>query len=313
MADFSIPFARDAELRYPSQLESEQGFPCGPADRRLFNGLQHRVEAEIGNVISFAGITPTDERHTLLREAIEALISAATGGGETSQFVLVSQARARLLFFPEVLNVDGRIVVTSPADGTIRIPGGVDILHRGIFPVTTVQFDMVTDPSKTYHVRWNPTDGFVLKDVASPAYNPSTLAEGNFTFDSTYDDMLVARVITNSSNVATITNLSNKHKLNVSQILQGTNGQNVGTHGAKFDFTLTLNWARSPTLKALDFVHKFSNGAPQDDDFSFRPLGASVDDMQTLPPLFDLTRYRLSQTAMHDFATTLYMNFNASA
>ncbi len=209
MADFSVPFGQDAEFRYPSSTESAQGFPCGPADQELFNGLFRQLQAEVGSVIDFAGITQTNDRMTLLREAIEALIEAATGGGDPSTYLLMGQARGRLPIYPIVQNVDGRIVITAPATGTVRLPGGVEFLHRGIFPITTSQTDFNTDPSKTYHLRWHSVDGFVLRDLAAPAYNPTLLAEINPIFDSKYDDMLIARVITNASNVATITNLSN--------------------------------------------------------------------------------------------------------
>lgn len=141
-----------------------------------------------------------------------ALIDAATGGNPAG-YILMTQARARLPIFPEVINTDGRIIVTSPGTGQVRLPGGVDFLHRGIFTVTTSQTDFATDPSKTYHLRWDPTNGFRLIDVANNVYNPTALVETNIKFDSTFDDIIFARVITNSSNVPTITNLANKNLL----------------------------------------------------------------------------------------------------
>ena len=212
MADFNTPFGDTGERRFPAEVESAEGHPCGPADRPLFNGLQYRVEAEIGNVISYAGIPMTNARMTQLREAIEFLISAATGGGDPSEYVLMSQARARLPIFPEVSNIDHRIVVTSPATGTVRIPGGVELVHRGIYIVTTAQQDFPTDPSKTYHLRWDVANGFRLRDLANAGYNPTALVEWNPIFDSTYDDAILARISTNSSNIATITNLANLHR-----------------------------------------------------------------------------------------------------
>lgn len=213
MANFDTPFSTSADLRYPTSDERQNGFACGPADRGLFNGLFHRIEAELGEVINYAGLTGTDEDLTQLRQAIIALIEAATGGGDPASYLLIQQARTRLPIFPEVQNADGRIVVTSPATGTVRVPGGVTFLHRGIFPVTTSQSDFATVASKTYHLRWNPTDSFALKDLADTDYNPSGFIDGNPALDSTYDDMLVARIITNSSNIATITNLVNRARV----------------------------------------------------------------------------------------------------
>lgn len=213
MANFQTPFGRDAERRSPSLTEQEQGFPCDAADRALFNQLFFRLEAELGHVITHAGLTPTDARFTQVREAIQALIAAATGAGDTSQFLLTAQARARLPIFPEIQTNAGLMGVSSPGVGLVRIPGGVTFLHRGIFPITTAQTDFPTDASKIYHLRWDPVNGYRLLDLDSPAYNPTALADSDVGFDTTYDDMLMARVVTNSSNIATITNLSNKAKL----------------------------------------------------------------------------------------------------
>ncbi|MEK1890806.1 MAG: hypothetical protein AAAB35_25235 [Phyllobacterium sp.] len=212
MADWSPPFANAGEKRLPTPEEVANGFPCGPADQRLFNALFNRVEAELGDLVGFAGITPSDADNTTVRQAVLALIDAATGGNPAG-YILMTQARARLPIFPEVINTDGRIIVTSPGTGQVRLPGGVDFLHRGIFTVTTSQTDFATDPSKTYHLRWDPTNGFRLIDVANNVYNPTALVETNIKFDSTFDDIIFARVITNSSNVPTITNLANKNLL----------------------------------------------------------------------------------------------------
>lgn len=212
MADFDPPFASTGERRLPTSEERNNGFPCGPADQRLFNALFNRIEAELGDLVGYAGITPSDVDNTTVRQAVLALIDAATGGNPAG-YILMTQARARLPIFPEVLNTDGRIVITSPGTGQVRLPGGVDFLHRGIFTVTTSQTDFATDPSKTYHLRWDTTNGFRLLDVAGSTYNPTALAETNIKFDSTFDDIIFARVITNSSNVPTITNLANKNLL----------------------------------------------------------------------------------------------------
>jgi hypothetical protein len=175
MADFDPPFANSAEKRMPNASERENGMPCGPAMQALFNGLFNNLQGQFKHLGDQAGVSPNGENdHTFNFRAIEALISAATGGGDTSQYLLISQARARLPIFPEILSADGRMNVISPASGTVRVPGGVDFMHRGIFPATTVETDFGTDASKTYHIRWNPTDGLSLNDLASGTYNPNT-------------------------------------------------------------------------------------------------------------------------------------------
>lgn len=213
MANFSPPFSENADKRYPTTDERNNGFECGPADRELFNGLYHRLESEIGAVITAAGLTQTDSDLTQLLQAIQNLIDSATGGGETENYLLVTQARARLPIYPEILTAGGTITCTVPEAGKVRVPGGVSFMHRGIFPLVTAQTDFTTEASNTYHIRWNPVDGLVIKRLSDVAYNPSGLSESNAFFDSTYDDMLIARIVTNSSNVASISNLSNKQRL----------------------------------------------------------------------------------------------------
>lgn len=250
MANFATPFANSGPRRSPTSDERANGFPCGPADQALFNGLFHRIEAELGEVITFAGLTPTDAQYNQVRLAIQAMIAAATGGGEPEDYVLLNQLTSRLPFYPDMQTADGRMNITSPANGTIRIPGGITFLHRGVSPVVTVETDFNTVASRTYHLRWNPTDGFALKWTGDAGYNPTALAEDNAAFDSTYDDMLVGRIITNSSNVPTITALANKSELLTT--LTKTTYETVagsgagGGRGPNTAPTHNINWARSP-------------------------------------------------------------------
>lgn len=234
MANFATPFASTGPRRTPNLDEKANGFPCGGADQLLFNGMFHRIEAELGALISFAGLTASDADLTQVLQAVQALIDGATGGGDPDQFLLINQAVSRLPIFPSVNTGDGRLGVNTPANGIVRIPGGLNFLHRGIKPYTTAQTDFNTVSNRTYHLRWNPTDGFQLKNVGDNAYNPDGLPEANPAFDSKFDDMLVARVITNSTNVPTITNLANLQKLK--------------TTAAKTTFELGPDWASSPGL-----------------------------------------------------------------
>lgn len=251
MADFDPPFGESADKRMPTPDEQANGFACGPADRRLFDGMFNRIEAEIGNVISAAGLTQTNGDLTQLRQAINLLIAAATGGGSTADYVLMSQSRVRLPIYPEIKSADGRINISSPAAGTVRVPSGVVVQHRGIFQFTTVQTDFSTVASKTYHLRWDTTSGFSLKDLSNGTYNPSTLVETDVSFDSNYDDMLVARIVTNASNVATITNLVNLPFIRAegnavysgSPLTRTPNGSVVAA--IPID---TLNWSRRPNM-----------------------------------------------------------------
>ncbi|MBY2918856.1 hypothetical protein [Rhizobium leguminosarum] len=205
-------------------------------------------QREIMAVITAAGISGSNGDLTQLYQAIQQLILAATGGGDTSNYVLMPAARARLPIFPEVLTSDGRIPISAPSTGTVRVPAGYDFLHRGIFAITTVQTDFVTVANKTYHLRWNPTNGFQLKDLADVAYNPAAVAETDISFDSAYDNMLVARVVTSAGNVATIANLANKERLQV--IFEKTTWeQNSVTYPPAPQ--VTINFARTPLHRFL--------------------------------------------------------------
>lgn len=77
MADFSTPFANIATRRSPTASEANNGMPCGPADKELFDGMFHRLEAELGHLISHAGLTGSDSDFEQVRKAVDALISTA--------------------------------------------------------------------------------------------------------------------------------------------------------------------------------------------------------------------------------------------
>ncbi|KQV27609.1 hypothetical protein ASC97_04325 [Rhizobium sp. Root1203] len=198
-------------------------------------------------VIAAAGLTPSSSDLTQLLQAINNLIAAATGSGGDENFVLMTEARVRLPIFPEVMTADGRLPVVSPAAGQVRVPAAYDFLHRGIYNVTTVQQDFATAATKTYHLRWTPGSGFALKDLADGAYNPGALSEDHASFDSTFDNMLVARVVTNPSNVPTITNLANLNRLKLSTVKTGAASALNSNFASLFTGTEAINWARTPT------------------------------------------------------------------
>ncbi|MBG6211668.1 hypothetical protein IWQ49_006359 [Labrenzia sp. EL_126] len=254
MANFDPPLASVGGVnRSPTTDEQSDGFSCGAADQTLFNRLFGRIEAELKAIQDEGGIAGSEADDTTVLQAIQAMISAATGGGDTSQFVLFSQAQARFPVFPEVTTNNGIIGVTAPSTGTVRVPAGAQVLHRGIGLYTSVQTDFATVASKTYHLRWNKDDGFALKDLSDVAYNAGTLSEDNIAFDSSYDDMLVTRIVTNSSNVATITNLLNKHQMESAgeQYFIDVAFQDDEFPSAISNYsTVDLNWSRTPFATA---------------------------------------------------------------
>ncbi|CAN7387744.1 hypothetical protein [Neorhizobium sp. LjRoot104] len=303
MADFSPAWAHDGERRVPTADEIETGFGCGPFSLPLWNWMFYAIWSEVGEVITHAGLTPDNGDMTQLRQAIQEMIDAATGGGDTSSYLTLLQASSRLPIFPEVQTVTGHFTVVSPGTGQVRVPAGVTFQHRGISPYTTVQTDFATDASKTYHLRWNKTDGLTLKDLASGTYNPGTLPETDASFDSTYDNMLVARVITNSSNVPTITNLANKIDLFTMQEDSGagTIVTGPGTSGndcVQYEKSFTLNWARTPVILPSGYAGQSGVGGsvPVISGWANRIMTQSA------------SRYTIAATVQSDYAAAVTHN-----
>jgi hypothetical protein len=186
-------------------------------------------QREIVNVIVQAGLTPDENDNTQLWAALKHFFS-------------------QVPFYPECTTSNGKFDVSQPSAGTIRVPAGVTWTMRGARSFSTTEaVNLTTLANKTYHLRWTETLGFHLKDLANTSYNSSgspadeTLA----AFDSSYDDVLVARVVTNGSNVATITNLINKTKLAV------LTNKRLAVTGAlnwtvRVGSAITLDWARTP-------------------------------------------------------------------
>lgn len=314
MADFSVPFSSTSgDFRFPRTDEYQNGFPCDEADRELFNGLFYQLQSEMLAVFTEGGITPSDTDFTQLKQAILAMISAATGGSP-SDYILMTQARARLPIYPEIVSSDGRLNVTSPATGTVRIPSGVDFIHRGIWIETTTEEDFATTANKTYHVRWSYSGGYSLEDLADSGYNSGALAETVSTFDSVFDDMLIARVTTNSSNVATITNLANKARLSLNSVVTGTNMFQSLKNFANAQISQTLDWARTPTSRGFNLVYAGGNSVPNIDSdhglFSYNHTDGSYTD-----PLSDypVTRYNSQFRYMYDGMDTLKMQLSFAA
>lgn len=267
-------------------------------------------QRELVHLIEYAGLEPSNVDLEQVRKAIQLLIAAATGGGETSDYALMSQLRARVPIYPEVKTDDGRINVSSPGAGQILVPPTVSCLHRGVYLFNTSDYGEIdrtfdTDPGKTYHLRWRASTGFALIDCADSDYNPGGLkAEADPSFDSTYDDMLVARVITNSSNVATITNLVNRHSLLYMEATPLVDAhQESSKNGALFTFSWAYNFARTPKVLLSSYGQRFQQ----------QPANVSIDrDFDLEDPV--VTRYGTKVTDAHnDFMFVWRLGLMAAA
>ncbi|MEM7651876.1 MAG: hypothetical protein AAF220_01720 [Pseudomonadota bacterium] len=318
MVDFSTPFADLGDKNAPDTDTAQNGFPDGAADKTLFNWLFHSLQAEMGEVISFAGLTGDNSDLAQLRKAIQELINNAVGS-DTSLLLSLSQAAARLPIFPEIQTADHKIAVTTPGAGQITIPAGVNIMHRGVQLLTTAEETINLDASKTYHLRWAPNGSsegaFTVNDLSDgTVYNTGALDEDNAVFDSTYDDMLVARITTTAANAVTITPLKNAHQLWEKYIINGADVRGATRNAANFIVKQTYDWARTPTMSSLIFTKVWTDGPDTDIQYLPNTFTSEQRDAGTLNSGDDgdlrLNRYELNNLIMRDHATEIQMRLN---
>lgn len=264
---------------------------------------------EIRTVLVAAGLTPDKTDPTQLNEAIDAKIALATSSGPDPVGDLLNLLRARMLVYPEIMTSDGRFNLSVPATGTVRIPAGITLRHRGCFDEVTAQQDFTTVANKTYHLRkrWTGgSPGWALVDVLDSAYNPGgALAETDASFDTGYDDMISHRVVTNASNVATITALANKDRLSYSAGVLAANFTNAGMSEARGDIIATLNWARTPVRKSSSWIDINLGGSPSDFDHAMFALGGFPTPGVPVTAIPG-TRYQIAYTMIHDFAASAF-------
>jgi hypothetical protein len=169
----------------------------------------------------------------------------------------------------------GGTLAYSTGAGNIVVSTGQTITRRGfkVYNVDNISLanrTFVTIASKTYHLRWYapgvgratppsswPDGRLYLEDIADLTYNPSALPETNTAFDSTYDSLLLARVVTNGANALTVTALLNQ------PILKGTFSRGPTKPGTVYTTTHTFNWSRIP-LAAMRDIN--APGGGQDTD-----------------------------------------------
>ena len=256
MSDYLAPYG-SAD---PNASYVDRNTPGAVAGSKVPGLAIEMPQREIRTVIVAAGLTPLKTNPTQLNAAIDAKIAAALGSGENPLADLLTLLRSKMLVYPETLTSDGKLPVLSPSIGLVRVPLGYSFRHRGVFDVTTVQTDFATVANKTYHLRWNPTEGFALKDLANGTYNPGgALAETDPAFDSGYDDILFSRVVTDASNVATITNLRNRNRLIRQASASGAGSAAVDN--VSYSTTFTLDEARTPQISVTGSMN-YTGAAP---------------------------------------------------
>lgn len=246
-----------------SNLPWQDGNPATGQEGSIpsYRHWTHQME-EIVHVIEQAGLQPTASDLTQLWQAIQIAIEQGPGGGLGGAYVTQAAALANLPIFPEVLTADGRMTL-SAGTGEVVLAADQNFVHRGIFRYSTSDWELAertfaTAPNKTYHLRWTPLGGFALRDTADGDYNPGSLNEWNIVFDTSYDDIVLHRVVTDSANVASITSLANRHRLRME--LEKTTYQTIigsgagGGRGPNAAPVQTVNWARRPHCNWQEFA-----------------------------------------------------------
>lgn len=215
--------------------------------------IEHAMR-EIVHCIVQSGQTPSGNDLTQLWKAIEHAVQQALGSEAPAGYVTTTQLEG-LPIYPEILTADWRIPLSSPSAGQVLIASGVDFKFNGVFTFSTSSNSeperlFVTLPSKIYHLRRRRgLSTFQLLDLADPAYNPSALPETHPAFDSAYDDILAARVVTNAANVPEITTLINRDRLFDAVQSIGSNSNRVSDAGGGLNLpvpAMVLNWSRTP-------------------------------------------------------------------
>lgn len=287
----------------PEASYVDRSTPNAQTGSRVPKQAVEAPQREIVKVITEAGIVPDEADNTQLWQAIKALIAAAT---------------APLQMYPDVMTSDKNIAVTQVSPGIIRVPAGVEIVMRGTKRFTTVQTDLVTLSNTTYHLRYAHPGVFTLKSLSDAVYNPGvSLASDTLAkFDSDYDDMLVAKIVTNGSNVATITQLANAPVLDDVAVITATDPFLSNQNAANFLVQRTLNWARSPRIYNLVIIQAQYNNTFSDSDVNIMAVGVNRSDVNAVnnaTSVIPVTRYKLEAIIMRDGTTTMKCHFFARA
>lgn len=177
---------------------------------------------------------------------------SAAGAFLIEPWALAMMALDRLPIYPEIDTASAKLALTATT-GQIVIDGGQSFRHRGHRVVNTSDTasgsrTFATAINKTYHLRWTWSAGagsYSLVDMTS-----ASPTESDRSYDSTYDRLLIARVVTNGSNVLTVTPYVNKHDLNAQGELLFNDvtwaGDLVAPSAMLHGTVVTVDWGRRP-------------------------------------------------------------------
>lgn len=223
----------DAPYVDGNETTGTEGSPVSAA------AIEH-PQREIVNAIIAGGLVPDKDKQNQLAKIIE-------------QLKLSTPDLSHLPVYPTIQSANNKFVVTNDNGGAFVINTGQSWVIRGSKAYNTDTYSQADRTlsylaNKTYHLRWSAPNGFSLNDLTDSQYNPSSLDEVSTTFDSSYDDILIARVVTDASNTAVITTLANIDDLQMTTLLK----EEVSITSPGYEWwhqpLVHLNWARTPVL-----------------------------------------------------------------
>lgn len=236
--------------------------PETPPDRNIENiGKVSASELYIG----IDGVTGNYKLRKVRGVALGVSIDPTDGELVIDATALLTSVQVIAPIHAEVETADGRLAFTT-STGQIVINEGQSFIHRGARRIETTAYDVglrtfATAVNKTYHLRWQWNGGapqFVLKDTADTGYSGGA-AESSPTLDGTYDDVLLARIVTNASNSLTVTPLANKAVLTG---LYEKTSFHTGTNGwSPLPYMIAaINWARTPQWSMRSCSNEVDHG-----------------------------------------------------
>lgn len=245
----TVPTEADPRPAYfdgDEQTGQDGSYPSGKA-------IENQMR-EILAVIEAAGLPPSDD----LTQLLQAILILAAGAGADAAVFAYNPV------YPHV-TVNGGVVSISASNGQVVVNTGQTFIHRGGTLYSLNDFNLAartfaTVASKTYHLRWRYNAGtptLTLTDVTDGTYNPAAKAEVDATFDSTYDDMLIARVVTDAANNPTVTALKNLHQL-YARFEKTTYEFDNSSWAPLPKLPGTVNWARTPRASIVKAIGELS-------------------------------------------------------
>ena len=211
---------------------------------------------------------------------------------------------ANNLVFPEIETATNVLAITDNADGMITIDAAQTWLWRGMVRYSSDDFvladrTLVHAANKTYHLNWHPSGiGIAVPKATYPNgrfelidMTAAAPVETDNNYDSTYDKMLIAKIVTDGANTPTITLLKNKAVMVIDLNFTSSALVASGANGATATFYPVWNFARTPTVQSSMWHMAIASSA--DADWYCITTG--------------VTRYGATATAIRDYATTLSM------